>query len=164
MKAFGFARAGILAAALALAAVARGADDTAPGTMNHRYNLLGEGVAVAGYDPVSYFSEGGGMPRKGLIGISLTRDGATYRFATKENLALFEKDPARYLPAYGGWCAWAAGELAKRVDVDPESFQIRDGRLFLFYRDPGLDTRALWLKKPGELVARADANWPALSR
>jgi hypothetical protein len=47
--------------------------------------------------------------------------------------------------------------------VDPESFEVRDGRLFLFHRDPGLDTRALWLKKPGELVARADANWPALS-
>ncbi|MGE5276657.1 MAG: YHS domain-containing (seleno)protein [Acidobacteriota bacterium] len=166
MKAIGFARAGIVAAALALAAAARGADGpaTAAAAGSHRHNLLGEGIAVSGYDPVSYFPEGGGKPRKGLIGISLTRDGATYRFATKENLALFEKEPARYLPAYGGWCAWAAGELAKRVDVDPESFEVRDGRLFLFYRDPGLDTRALWLRKPAELVSRADANWPALSR
>lgn len=50
------------------------------------------------------------------------------------------------------------------MDVDPESFEIRTGRLYLFYRDPGLDTRALWLKKPDELISRADANWPTLAR
>ena len=131
---------------------------------HHRYNLLGESVGLVGYDPVSYFQEGGGKPAKGLITISETVDGVTYRFASKEHLAAFQQNPAKYLPAYGGWCAWAVAELGKRVDVDPLSFAIRDGRLFVFYRDPALDTRALWLKKPADLVAAADQKWPALSR
>ncbi len=134
------------------------------GAADHRYNLLGEGVGLEGYDPVSYFPEGDGRPQKGLIGIAAEHDGVTYRFASEEHRALFQKNPDKYLPAYGGWCAWAVGELGKRVDVDPQSFELRDGRLYVFYRDPKLDTRALWVKKPGELIQKADAKWPSLSR
>jgi hypothetical protein len=147
-----------------LAALAGSARGAPPATYSHAHNLLGEAIGAAGYDVVSYFPEGGGRPRKGLIGISTELDGVTYRFATKGDLALFQKSPGKYLPAYGGWCAWAVGEIDKRVDVDPESYDLRGGRLYLFYKDPGLDARALWLKKPTELIQRADANWPALSQ
>lgn len=157
--------------ALALAAILAGsalaspaAEKAGPSMVGHSYNLLGERVGVAGYDPVSYFLEGGGRPRKGLIAISLEHDGVTYRFTSQEHLALFKKDPKKYLPAYGGWCAWAVGELGKRVDVDPESFEIRDGKLYLFYRDPGLDTRSLWLKGTADLITKANANWPSLRK
>ncbi len=143
---------------------AAGSDHMAQSVSGHRYNVLGESVGLVGYDPVSYFPEGGGKPRRGLISISQEHDGVTYRFASEEHLARFKKDPEKYLPAYGGWCAWAAGELGKRVDVDPESFEVRDGRLYLFYRDPALDTRALWVKKPADLIAKANANWPALAQ
>jgi hypothetical protein len=143
---------------LALAAVADAQTSTT------KYNLLGESIGVAGYDPVSYFPEGGGKPQKGLISLSYQYDGVTYRFATEEDREKFKANPATYIPAYGGWCAWAVGELGKRVDVDPLSFEIRNGRLLLFYRDPKLDTRALWLKKPDAITAKADANWPALSK
>ena len=134
------------------------------GAMGHSYNLLGEGIGLVGYDPVSYFPEGGGRPQRGLIGIAAEQDGVTYRFASEEHRTLFQNNPGKYLPAYGGWCAWAVGELGKRVDVDPESFELRGGRLYVFYRDPKLDTRALWVKKPAELIQKADVNWPALSR
>ena len=88
----------------------------------------------------------------------------TYRFTSEAHRDLFKGSPEKYLPSYGGWCAWAVGQLGKRVDVDPESFLIRDGKLYVFYRDKGLDTRALWLKNEAELHQKADANWPALSR
>ena len=131
---------------------------------HHAHNLLGESIGLAGFDPVSYFPEGGSRPLRGLIGIASTHDGVTYRFATRENLEIFRKSPEKYLPAYGGWCAWAAGELGKRVDVDPESFEIKAGRLFVFYRDPSLDTRTMWQKDADGLIRKADTNWPQLAQ
>ena len=131
---------------------------TAPGY----HNLFGDSIAVSGYDPVSYFPEGGGKPEKGLIRLSLQYKGVNYRFASQGNLDRFRANPERYAPAFGGWCAWAVGELSKKVDVDPESFEIRDGRLYLFFRDRELDTRALWQKNREELLRRANANWRTL--
>ncbi len=128
------------------------------------HNLLGESVGLVGYDPVSYFPEGGGKPAKGLISISVEHEGVTYRFATEAHKAAFLKGPAKYVPAFGGWCTWAVGELGKRVDVDPESFVVKNGRLLVFYRDPALDTRAKFLENPEGILKKAEANWPALSK
>ena len=127
------------------------------------HNLLGESVGLVGYDPVSYFPEGGGRPAKGLISISVEHEDVTYRFATEAHKAAFAKNPAKYVPAFGGWCAWAVGELGKRVDVDPESYVVMNGRLLVFYRDPALDTRAKFLENPDVLLKKAEANWPALA-
>ena len=127
------------------------------------YNLLGESIGLVGYDPVAYFPEGGGKAAKGLISISTEHEGVTYRFASEAHKAAFIKSPAKYLPAFGGWCTWAVAELAKRVDADPESYVVKDGRLLVFYRDPALDTRALFLKTPDAMLKKADANWPALA-
>jgi hypothetical protein len=127
------------------------------------YNLLGESVGLVGYDPVSYFPEGGGKPAKGLISISTEQDGVTYRFATEAHKAAFVKSPAKYVPAFGGWCTWAVAELGKRVDVDPESYVVKNGRLLVFYRDPALDTRAKFLENPDAMLKKAEANWPALA-
>jgi len=113
------------------------------------HDLLGLGVGLVGYDPVSYFPEGGGRPTKGHILTSSEYDGVVYRFASEEHKATFEKNPARYLPAYGGWCTWAMAVLAKRVDVDPEAYVLKNGRLYVFYRDPKLDTRAKVPRGPG---------------
>jgi YHS domain-containing protein len=131
--------------------------------VHHHHNLLGESVAAGGYDPVSYFPEGGGKPAKGLIEFSEEHGGVTYRFASERNRETFRKDPDMYQPQYGGWCAWAVGAIRKRVDIDPQSFEIRGDRLYLFYRDPKLDTRVMWLKDEQSLVEKGDANWPALS-
>lgn len=153
----------VLAAALVAAgAISTAASATAPS--HHAFNLLGESVGLVGYDPVSYFPEGGSRPRKGLISIATEHEGVTYRFATEEHKAAFVKHPARYVPAYGGWCAWAVGALGKRVDVDPESYIIKDGRLLVFYRDPALDARAMFREDEDGLYRKAEANWPALAR
>lgn len=128
------------------------------------HDLLGTGVGLVAYDPVSYFPEGGSKPVKGHIMIASEFEGVTYRFANEEHKALFEKNPRRFLPAYGGWCTWAVAQLGKHVDVDPEAYVVRNDRLYVFYRDPLLDTRAKFLEDPEGMLAKAEANWPALSR
>jgi hypothetical protein len=133
-------------------------------TSRTSYNLLGESVGLVGYDAVSYFPEGGGKPARGLISISVEHQGVTYRFATEAHKAAFVKNPAKYLPAFGGWCTWAVAELGQRVDVDPESYVVKNGRLLVFYRDPALDTRAKFLENPDVLLKKAEANWPALAK
>ena len=147
---------------LAAMGSARAAGPDAP--LHHRFNLLGESVGAAAYDPVSYFPEGGGKPQKGLISVSLEQDGVTYRFASEENKARFQKNPARFVPQYGGWCAWAVAEINKRVEVDPESYAIKDGKLYLFFKDAKLDTRAMWAPKSADMIQKAEANWPALMK
>jgi hypothetical protein len=152
-------------ALLVLAMVGGGLPRVATAEASHRsYNLLGESVGLVGYDPVSYFPEGGGKPAKGLISISTEVDGVTYRFATEAHKATFLKSPAKYLPAFGGWCTWAVAELGQRVDVDPESYVVKNGRLLVFYRDPVLDTRAKFLENPDAMLKKAEANWPALAK
>ncbi len=89
-----------------------------------------DGLALHGYDAVFYQQPGG--PQLGDTGIATVVAGGTYRFASKEIRATFTADPARYLPAYGGWCAYAMAS-ADYVDVDPKTFKIIDGRLYLFY-------------------------------
>jgi YHS domain-containing protein len=157
-------RVAIAAASMALVlAGALGAQAQTPSARGS-HDLLGEGVGLVGFDPVSYFPEGGARPAKGSIAISAEHDGVVYRFASEAHKAAFQKNPGKYVPAYGGWCTWAVAELGKRVDVDPESYVLRNGRLYVFYRDPQLDTRAKFLESPDAMLAKAEANWPALSR
>lgn len=126
---------------------------------SEQYNLGGDGLAIEGYDPVAYFPEGGGAPMPGRPELQVEHEGATYRFATPENLARFQADPARYEPAYGGWCAYAMGKTGRTVKVDPEAFLVEDDRLLLFYRTKVADTRDKWAEEPGQLRPRADRAW-----
>lgn len=121
-------------------------------------NLDKSGLAIKGYDPVSYFPEGGSKPRKGKSELAFKDRGVTYRFATKENLELFKKSPAKFEPHYGGWCAFAMADGAK-VEVDPKSYVIQGGRLMLFYKSFFNDTRKKWNKKSAELEAKANKAW-----
>ncbi len=122
-----------------------------------------DGVALSGFDPVSYFSEGGGKPRKGEAELTAQHEGVTYRFVDAKNKALFEGLPQRYVPAYGGWCAWAMVE-GDQVEVDPESYLIEEGRLLVFYDGFFADTRKKWKKKGGaELAPQADRSWKKIA-
>ena len=123
---------------------------------------LSNGLAIKGYDPVSYFPEGGGVPKEGAKERQVVHRGVTYRFATDANKVAFEKNPEKYEPAYGGWCAWAVAEKSSKVDPDPKSFVITDGRLFLFYQGFLNDTRAWWIKDEKNLLPKAEANWPKM--
>jgi peroxiredoxin len=116
-------------------------------------------LAISGYDPVAYFPEGGGKALKGSESITVEHKGAKYRFANAANKAAFGADPAKYEPAYGGWCAWAMLD-GEQVEVDPKSFIVKDGRLFLFYDGILADTRAKWLKgNHANQAGKADTNW-----
>jgi len=125
------------------------------------HHLDKAGLALSGYDPVAYFPEGSGKPRKGDPKLELQHEGVRYRFASEANRALFQKSPSKYEPAYGGWCAYAMAK-GDKVDIDPESFLVRDGRLFLFYKGWFNDTRAKFLKDPAELTRKADGSWAKL--
>ena len=142
-------RRALLAAALAVAASpARAAEGP--------LNLDRAGLAMRGYDPVAYFREG--KPIQGRSEFAVTHDGATYRFASAANRDAFVAAPSRYLPAYGGYCAWAAAQGYK-ADADPQAFAVVGDRLFLNYNR---DVHRTWEKDVGGNVTKADANWPKL--
>lgn len=127
------------------------------------YNLADKVLAIDGYDPVAYFPEGGGKPAKGDEKITFLHNGVTYRFASAKNMEAFKANPAKYEPAHGGWCSYAMGNDGTQVEIDPKSFLISDGRLFLFYKDWFTDTRDLFIKKQAALTKKADENWKKLS-
>lgn len=122
------------------------------------WNVDGKRLALEGFDPVAYFPEGGGAPRKGDAKFELDVDGVRYRFAREEHRAWFQAEPERYRPKYGGWCAYAMAD-GERVEVDPKSFLIENGALLLFYDGLFADTRAKWRPRAGELRPKADRNW-----
>jgi YHS domain-containing protein len=124
------------------------------------YNLSDDKVALKGYDPVSYFTQQAALP--GRKEISAEYHGVTYYFANDKNRQLFTAAPAMYLLAYGGWCATAMAK-GKKVQIDPKSFKVTNGRLFLFYN--GLLGSAIndWNKDEAGLTTKADANWKKLS-
>lgn len=113
-------------------------------------------LAIEGYDPVGYFEAG--AARKGKGEFTVDYNGAVYRFESEEHRKAFAADPAKYAPAYGGWCATAMAE-GKKVEIDPKSFKITNGRLFLFYNGLFADARKKWLKDEANLTGKADAAW-----
>jgi hypothetical protein len=156
----------VLCAAAAPAGVAQPDSAPAPATdaqeiihNTAEYNLPRSRLGLKGYDPVAYFPEGGGEPMKGRESITLGYRGVIYRFATEAHREIFRKNPKRYEPAYGGWCAWAMAD-GQRADIDPKSFVVKNGRLFLFFDGLFNDTRAKWLKRDhDEQASSADAAW-----
>jgi YHS domain-containing protein len=143
----------ILIGVAVLAAAAVAADD---GGQKVLVNVDKSGVAIKGHDPVVYFTEGRSI--KGKPDLTARHQGATYRFATEENRRAFEQDPAKYAPAFGGYCGYglAQGYLAP---VSPDAFQIIDGRLILQYNR---GAAAMFAKDVEGNLAKADANWPGL--
>jgi len=114
-----------------------------------------DGVAVGGYDLVSYHQPGG--PLMGSTDIKLQREGLTYRFSSEENLALFLASPPTYLPRYQGWCATALA-IGRLVCPDYTNFKIEDGQLLLFELVGFTNGRTLWNSDPVSFKTRADNN------
>ncbi|MFO1500524.1 MAG: YHS domain-containing (seleno)protein [Verrucomicrobiota bacterium] len=114
-----------------------------------------EGVALDGYDPLSYLD---GKPLQGDPKIEATFDGALYHFVSPEHRATFERDPAKYAPAYGGYCGYAAS-IGKVRPANPLLWSVVDGKLILQHTKGAVE---LWNKDvPGNKM-KADANWPKL--
>ncbi|MCE2995475.1 MAG: YHS domain protein [Flammeovirgaceae bacterium] len=116
-------------------------------------------VAIEGYDPVSYFDN---KPAEGKSQFSFALRGVTYWFSSQANLNKFKASPEKYEPAYGGWCAYAMGETGEKVKIDPETFKILDGKLYLFYNFWGTNTLKDWNKNEKTLKTKGDQNWKKL--
>ncbi len=116
------------------------------------------GLAIKGYDPVAYFTTG--KPTPGLAQFSTTYRGATYRFASAENRDRFIAAPEKFVPQYGGYCAYAIS-LNKIADIDPDEWTIVNDKLYL---NNGFLAQSLWsLDKSGNIV-RGDQNWPLVPK
>jgi YHS domain-containing protein len=122
---------------------------------------LKKSIAIEGYDPVSYFQ---GRPLEGTPDFKFTYKGATYHFANRTNLDAFKLEPHKYEPVYGGWCAYAMGESGEKVKIDPETFKIVDGKVYLFYNFWGKNTLNEWNKDEKKLKVSADHNWKNIVR
>lgn len=114
------------------------------------------GIAIRGYDTVAYHTQGKPVP--GLPLFEVEYQGATWRFANEENKALFEAEPEKYAPEYGGYCAYgvAKGSLVK---IEPDQWNIIDGKLYLNY-DKSISKK--WNKDTSAYIAEADAKFEKL--
>jgi YHS domain-containing protein len=116
----------------------------------------GDTLAVRGYDVVSYFT-GGGVPVEGSQEYTVRYEGYDYRFASKDNADAFVAEPAKYAPAYGGYCAWAIGENDALAPGDPNVYKIVDDKLYLNFSE---DVATKWNADIPGFIASADVNYP----
>ncbi|MEM9160461.1 MAG: YHS domain-containing (seleno)protein [Verrucomicrobiota bacterium] len=114
------------------------------------------GVAIEGYDPVAYFTEG--KPAKGKKSIELEYNDAEWRFASEENRKAFEADPDKYAPQFGGYCAWAVSE-GYTAGIDPDVWNIVEGKLYLNYSKK---TRGQWEEDLDDNIADGHKHWARL--
>jgi YHS domain-containing protein len=114
-------------------------------------------VAIQGYDPVAYFKQNKAL--KGKKELVVNYEGVIYQFSSVVNKDLFVKNAASYEPQYGGWCAYAMGSSGEKVEINPETFKIIDGKLFLFYNAYFNNTLKSWNKDEVSLKTKADVNW-----
>lgn len=125
-------------------------------TLQQKQFNVKNNLALEGYDPVSYFDS---KPQEGKSTFRLTHNGVIYQFSSQANLNKFKASPEKFEPAYGGWCAFAMGESGEKVKVDPETFKILEGKLYLFYNFWGNNTLTDWNKSEKKLKEAADRNW-----
>jgi YHS domain-containing protein len=115
------------------------------------------GLAIQGYDPVAYFTLNKAV--EGDKKYAAVAEGITYYFSSSANKILFLKDVKKYEPQYGGWCAYAMGADNEKVEIDPETFKVTDGKLYLFYHTWVNNTLPKWNADEAGLKSKADKNW-----
>ena len=115
-----------------------------------------DGIAINGYDPIAYFTEG--KPIQGDAAFAVDWNGAQWRFASAANKAAFEATPEAYAPQYGGYCAYAVakGSTAK---TEPDAWTVYEGQLYLNFNTA---VRDIWKQDIPGNIQRADANWPGV--
>ena len=116
-----------------------------------------EGVALQGYDVISYREQG---PQKGLKSFAVEADGVTWWFASAEHRDLFASDVKRFVPEYGGFCAYAAGK-GYPATVDPRAYFVEGDKLYFFFNKVALK---VWEQDRRASIVKADRNWPKLHR
>jgi len=123
---------------------------------------LKKGFVAEGYDVVTYFNN---KAEKGSKKFTVTFEGVKFKFTSAKNVKIFKENPTKYIPQYGGYCAYAIGINGEKVSINPKTFEIRDGKLYLFYNAWGTNTLDLWTKEGAkELQEKADQNWERLQK
>jgi hypothetical protein len=143
----------LLGAVAPLASARRGEKGVDEINITKGATLAGPGLAAHGYDVVAFFTDG--KHSLGSDAHAVAHGGGTYRFASKANLDAFKKDPAKFKPAYGGFCAYGAA-LGKKFDGDPLYWKIVDGKLYFNLNG---DIQAEWSKDIAGNIAKADTHW-----
>lgn len=115
-------------------------------------------LALKGFDPVAYFSEG--KPVKGSSQFTYQWMGATWQFASQQSRDAFAANPAQYAPQYGGYCSWAVSR-GYTADTDPEAWKVVGGRLYLNYNK---SVQKKWEADIPGNIGKADSNWPGLHK
>ena len=121
-------------------------------------NIDSQGVGAHGYDPVAFFTEGKAV--KGAPQLQRTFGGAIYYFQSSANRDVFDKEPAKYAPQYGGYCAMAL-TMGKLEDVDPNYFLVHEGKLLLQRNEKA---HMMFSKDPEGNHRKADENWAKLQQ
>lgn len=142
-----WSKGGALALAMVLAPLTGFAED--------EVNLV-DGVAVHGYDVVSYFTEG--KPVEGYGEFTATYEGATYQFSSADNRDKFAANPVAYAPQYGGYCAFGTA-MGRKFDGDPTAWKIVEDKLYL---NLNKDIQARWIKDIPGFIKGAENNWPII--
>ena len=114
------------------------------------------GEAIHGYDPVAYFTQG--RPVEGKDEFKYQWQGATWLFASKQDLDAFAANPAKYAPQFGGYCAWAVSQN-DTADIDPNAWKIVNGKLYLNYDK---DIQKKWEANQAANITAGEKNWPGL--
>ena len=117
-------------------------------------HYVADSAVVGGYDVVAYHTVG--KPTKGSADFSAKYQGATWHFASAENQKLFQANPAKYAPAYGGWCS-AGASKGKKVPTKPELWAIVDGQLYLNSSQKAHE--GLFLKNTEAVIRKGEGNW-----
>ena len=114
------------------------------------------GLALRGYDPVACFTEGAAV--EGSDDYEIEWMDARWRFASQEHMQMFQANPEKYAPQFGGYCAWAVAN-GYTASIDPEAWKIVDGKLYLNYDQ---DIQRKWAQDIQGNIAKAEANWPGV--
>jgi YHS domain-containing protein len=113
-------------------------------------------VALRGYDPVSYFTEG--RPQMGSAEFAFSYEDAVYNFASESHRDMFKVDPEKYAPQFNGYCAISISKGVK-IEPDPEAWAIKDGKLYVFSGKAGVP---MFNQHTSDIVSKANRSWSDL--
>lgn len=123
-------------------------------------------IAIGGYDLVSYFTDNTAV--KGKKAFTHEINGVKYQFASAQHRASFKKSPEKYLPVCDGYCAWGVAEKETKFPINPETFKVIDGKLYLFFNGDfngkNFNTLQEWNKEEPTLLSKLPANWTKIKK
>lgn len=135
-------------------------------TVGIAQNINTKSVALDGYDLVGYFTKNQAI--QGTDKLAVEVDGVHFYFSSVENQKLFKANPNKYMPECGGFCATGVATANAKFPVDPENFQVTNGKLYLFYNGPyegaHFNGKEPWLNDEKALIKRATSNWITLKK